>query len=1048
MAVVRRLILALMVGLIWSIPVGAQNPVPPTGTITGRVLDAGTQQPVADVSVFVEGTRRGAVSGPDGTFTIGGVPSGSQTVRARRIGFGAPVQVVTVPNGGSVSVIFSMDRKAAVLEEVVTTGYGTQRRLAVTGSVATIDADQAKVAVPTNVTNMIEGRATGVQITQNSGEPGAGAQILIRGGTSISASNEPLYVIDGVAVSGQASEPGGVGIGGDPPLPRNPLNLLNPADIQSVTILKDAAATAIYGARAANGVVLIETKKGNAGGPSMEYEVSAGTSWNPRRLDVLNGDQYRSFIQSQVAAGALPGTALAGEGTANTNWEESLMRHAPTVNHNLSFAGGSANTTYRASLNFFNQEGVVINNGIRRYQARVNGSHQAIDGKLRLGLNLTGSHVINDYLPFDENSGFEGGVFVNMVNFNPTRPITVTDAAGVTTYYEIGPGSQSVRNPVGIANQILDKGVSDRTLGNVSADYDLFPSLTARVNIGVDRTEGVRNNYWPRASAIGASVNGLANKASRDETNRQLQTLLTFHPTFGSSRELDVVGGYEFNANTINGFGVQTKNYLTDAFTYNSLGSGNTLEPPYSFRTDSRIVSFFGRANAGFAEKYFLTFVVRKDGASQFGANHKWATFPAISGSWRLSQEGFMRTGPFSELRLRAGWGKQGNPAVPPYSSLILLGADGGSRYAFGDQPVTGVTPIRNANPDLKWEETAQTNVALDYGILNNRINGSLEYYVKNTHDLLLVVQVPQPAVVGDRLENIGRIRNKGVEFSMDGQVLQRGDFNWSAGLVFSHDRNTVVDLGGRTFIADAQASGQGQSNQYTQRILPGEPLGTFYGPVFEGVCQSACGNGADGVAGTADDPKPGQQMFQHYTRDSNGNLALAGTTVSPSGDDYRILGNAQPKYSLGVRTNGTWKKFDFSMLIHREAGQKIFNNTALVYSTKSNALQDKNFLAAALNDPTGIKEPAIYSSRWIEDGSFTRLANITIGYTFDMPSFTGVARGSRVYISGDNLALWTPYSGYDPEVHTQLPGIAPRGIDYLHYPRPRTITGGLRVAF
>jgi iron complex outermembrane receptor protein len=314
--------------------------------------------------------------------------------------------------------------------------------------------------------------------------------------------------------------------------------------------------------------------------------------------------------------------------------------------------------------------------------------------------------------------------------------------------------------------------------------------------------------------------------------------------------------------------------------------------------------------------------------------------------------------------------------------------------------------------------------------------------------EVLLVVQVPQPAVVGDRLENIGRIRNKGIEFSMDGQVIQRGDLNWSAGLVFSHDKNTVVDLGGRTFIADAQASGQGQSNQYTQRILPGQPLGTFYGPVFVGVCQSACGNGADGVAGNADDPKPGQQMFQHYTQDSNGNLALTGTTVSPSGDDYRIIGSAQPKYSLGLRTNGSWKKFDFSMLIHREAGQKIFNNTALVYSTKSNALQDKNFLASALNDPTGIKEPAIYSSRWIEDGSFTRLANITIGYTFDMPSFTGIARGSRVYLSGDNLALWTPYSGYDPEVHTELPGIAPRGIDYLHYPRPRTITGGLRVAF
>ncbi|HMG70367.1 MAG TPA: TonB-dependent receptor plug domain-containing protein, partial [Gemmatimonadaceae bacterium] len=390
MAVFRRLTLALVVGLFWSAQVSAQTPVPPTGTVTGRVLDADTQQPVADVSVFVEGTRRGAVSGADGTFTIGGVPSGSQTVRARRIGFGAPIQVVVVPNAGSVSVIFSMDRKAAVLEEVVTTGYGTQRRLAITGSVATIDADQAKVAVPTNVTNMIEGRATGVQITQNSGEPGAGAHILIRGGTSISGGNEPLFVIDGVAVSGNQIEPGGMGISGDPPLPRNPLNMINPSDIASVTILKDAAATAIYGARAANGVVLIETKKGSGAGPSMEYEFSAGNSWAPNRLNVLSGTQYKSFISAQVDSGFLSSAVLAQEGPANTNWEDALMRTAPTINHNLSFAGGSANTTYRASLNFFDQQGAVIANGLKRYQARVNGNHQAMDGKLRMGLNLTG----------------------------------------------------------------------------------------------------------------------------------------------------------------------------------------------------------------------------------------------------------------------------------------------------------------------------------------------------------------------------------------------------------------------------------------------------------------------------------------------------------------------------------------------------------------------------------------------------------------------------------------------------------------------------------
>jgi TonB-linked SusC/RagA family outer membrane protein len=1041
MAVVSRLTLALVAGLLLlSAPVGAQNPVPPTGTITGRVLDAGSQQPVADVSVFVEGTRRGAVSGPDGTFTIGGVPSGSQTVRARRIGFGAPIQVVVVPNGGSVAVIFALDRKAAVLEEVVTTGYGQQRRLAITGSVSQIDASDVHTALPTNVTSLIEGHATGVQITQNSGEPGAGAQILIRGGTSISASNEPLYVLDGIPMSSESSlEPAGYGIGGPAPLPRNPMNTLNPSDIQSVTILKDAAATAIYGARAANGVILIETKKGTAGGPTMEYEVQAGMSSPKNHLNVLSGTEYKNFIADQVAKGNISAAALAGEGTANTNWEEALLRNASTVNHNLSFAGGSANTSYRASLNYFDQQGIVVNNGMRRYQARINGTHQAIDGKLRLGLNLTGAHIINDYLPYEENGGFEGGVFINMVNFNPTHPVTVTDpVTGVTTYYEIGAGAQSVRNPVALANQVQDKGTSDRTLGNISADYDIFNSLTGRVNIGVDRTAGDNNFYLPRASPAGAQFQGLAQRENRDNTVKTIQTLLTFHPILANSREFDVVGGYEYNETILNEFGVQTQQFLTDAFGFNSLGSGNLPQTPYSFRTESRLASFFARANLGLAEKYFLTYSLRRDGYSAFGEGNKWAVFPGISGSWRLSQESFLKDRtPFSELRLRASWGRQGNPGVAPYSSLILLASDGGSRYAFGDVPVTGVTPITNPNPNLKWEETAQTNLALDYGFLNNRLNGSFEYYVKNTHDLLLSVDVPQPAVVGQRLENVGRIQNKGVELSLDGQVLQRGNLNLSAGFVFSHDKNEVVNLGGRTFIPTSLASGQGQSNQFTQRIIAGEPLGTFFGPIFAGV------NAA------------GLQLFNHYTvtRDANGqetSRVLAGqvTAAGLTGDDNVVLGNANPSYGLGFHTNGSWKQFDFSMSFHREAGQKIFNNTALVYGTKGNALQDKNFLTSALSDPTDIHEPAIYSSRWIEDGSYTRLQNLTVGYTFDLPRFMGTARNSRVYISGDNLILWTGYSGYDPEVHTQLPGLAPRGIDYLHYPRPRTFTGGLRVAF
>ena len=1033
MAVARCFFVGLVASLILTVPLSAQAP---TGSIRGKVVDSTSRQPLPDATVSIPGTRRGAVTGEDGTFVITGVPAGPQRVRASRIGHAPQLQTVTVAAGTTTpELLFTLQQQVVNLEEVVTTGYGTQRRLAITGSVATIDANTANVGVVTNLDQMIQGRAAGVNMTQNSGEPGAGAQIRIRGGTSISASNEPLYVIDGVPINNVEPEGQGIGIGGTPPLPRNPLNLLNPSDIASVSILKDAAATAIYGARAANGVILVETKRGSTG-PSMEYEVYAATSSPYKHLDLVTGDQYRQFVKDQVALGKMTSTQLAGLGTASTDWEQELTRSAMTMNHNLSFSGGSTSTQYRGSLNYMNQEGVVLSNGFKRYQARLNARHQTLDGRLRLALNLTGSQIKNDYLPFENSGGFEGGVFINMVNFNPTFPVTVNDpVTGAPVFFEIGPGSQSVRNPVALADQIQDFGRSTRTLGNASADLDLFSSLTGRVNIGVDRTDGTRQEYFPLANPVGAATNGLANDDNRDNTSLTLQTLLTFHPQISTTTDLEVVGGYEFNSYALNLFGAQAQGFLTDALGFNSLSSGSVLVPPYSYQENSRLVSFFSRANLSLNDKYFLTGVLRRDGSSRFGSGNKWAVFPAISGSWRLSQEEFMRgRSPFSELRLRAGWGKQGNQGVPPYASLIRLAADGGSRYVFGETAVTGFAPISNPNPALKWEETAQTNLAIDYGFLNNRFAGSLEYYIKNTHDLLLTVNVPQPAVAPNRLENVGSLRNKGIEFSMDAQVINSPSTNWTAGLVFSHDNNEVVSLGASSFIITGILSGQGQSGAPSQRIIPGQPLGTFYGPIYAGVNAQ------------------GQQIFNKYTvtRDSAGReltRSLSGTTTTPGGDDLTILGNANPTFSLGLRSNANIGKFDMSFLIHTEHGQKVLNETALVYATKGNALQSKNFLAIALNDGVAITDPSVYSSRWIEDGSFTRLQNITLGYTFDIPRIAGGLKNTRVYVSGDNLLLITGYTGYDPEVFSDA-GLASRGIDYLHYPRSRTFTGGVRVAF
>jgi iron complex outermembrane receptor protein len=1020
MSMTRKAISVLIVCLAWAGSLAAQDQV---GSITGRVVDAQTQQPIGNANVVIEGTLLGSVTTPSGTFVISQVPVGTYQVTANLIGYGPVTQEVTVTAGEAVSVNFSLPIQAVVMEELVTTGYGTQRRLAITGSVATVDAAEANVGVQSNVNDLLQGRVSGLNITRNSGEPGTGAQITIRGGTSLSASSEPLYIVDGVPIAQDIpTEANGIGIGGDPALPRSPLTLINPADIENITVLKDAAATAIYGSRAANGVILIETKQGAPGTVSFEYDGYVAISQPQSYLNLLNGAEYRDFVQAQVSAGNLDPSRLDGLGTANTDWERALTRTALTQNHDVSFAGGTQATRFRASVNYMDQEGIVQNNGFQRFQGRLNGTHTTLNDRLRLDLRLSTAQVNHDYLPFENLGGFEGGVFQNMAVYNPTFPVTITDPdTGEEKFFEIGTGRLSVRNPVAIAEQIEDVANTTRTLGTLKADLDVFSGLTATVSGSVDASRSNRRTFFPSASPVGAEWNGRAIQQDRDLTTLNLQTLLTYDGGVGLDHAFNVVGGYEVIDWTLRTFSAEARDFLTDAFSFSNLTAGVARPIIGSYEESALLVSVFGRANYSFKDRYFVTGVVRYDGASQFGAGNKWSLFPAVSASWRVSEEAFMADGPFSELRLRAGWGRQGNPAVTPYSSLITLEASDGASYPFGDQRFTGVAPNRNPNPDLKWEETEQWNVAIDFGFAGNRIAGTVEGYIKNTEDLLLEVPVAQPAAVPNRLENIGKIRNRGIEASLEALVINTPNVTWSAGLVFDMNRNEVVDLGGRTFLPLGVVSGQGQTGQNAQRLIPGETVGTFYGPEFIGV------------------DAQGRQLFNQ--RDSDGNII--GETIQPTGDDFTVIGNANPDFSLGLTNRLSWGNFDGSMLLLSEIGQDVFNNTALVYSTKSNALQDKNFLRSAIDDPIGILEPAIFSDRWIENGSYLRLQNITIGYTFQLPSFVA-GKMARVYAAADNLFLITGYDGYDPEVYTDA-GLVTPGIDYLSYPRARTFTFGLR---
>jgi TonB-dependent starch-binding outer membrane protein SusC len=1025
MAVTRHALAVLLGSVLLAAPLAAQ-----TGIITGRVLDSASRQPLAAVSLRVSGHSIGALSRADGSFSIIGVPAGPQVVRATRLGFGAQSRSVTVPAAGTVTVEFALSSQAAVLTELVVTGYGAQKREAITGSVATVEADAANVGVITNANQLLQGRVAGVQMVTNNGEPGGGAQIRVRGGTSITASNDPLYVVDGVPLQSDNPVAGAAINGVNSALGRNPLNSLNPSDIETITVLKDAAATAIYGSRGANGVVLIQTKKGRRGTSQMDYDVYVAAATPSNKLNFLNGDQYRTFVADQIKLGKLPSSQSALLGNANTNWEDALTHTGYSTSHNLSFSGGSAQTLYRASLNYFDQKGVVISNGLKRYQGRLNAQHSALDGKVNLDLNMTASRVNNVYLAMENGGGFTGGVFTNMAFFNPTLPVSTTDSAtGAFKYYEVGTGAQDLRNPVALANQISDQAPENRILGNLTGTVSIIPGLVSTTTLGTDYTSSVRQSYVPRTNPLGAEFNGVARQAERSLQNLNFQQLLTATPKISERSELEVVGGYEYSRFDNEGFEATVQGFITDAFRFNNLGAGtqSASSLPISYLQQSRLVSFFGRANYGFADKYYLTGVVRRDGSSKFAEGNKWSVFPAVSGSWRISNEDFMKGKMFSSLAMRAGWGRQGNQAIGPYATQLLLRASGDARYPFGNGVTSGLLASQVENPSLKWETSEQTNLGFDWGVKQDRITGVIDLYQKTTKDLLLTVPVPQPAVVSSQLQNIGSVRNRGFEASVDAQLLEHPSRTLSSGLVLSVERNEVTNLGAdRQFIITGDVYGQGQSGRKSQRIMLGQPLGTFWGATFLRVDNA------------------GKQVFACKSTSVG---CVNGETFSPTGDDEGIIGNANPSFSLGFRSNGTAGGFDASWLWRGEFGRTVFNNTALVYSTKGNAKSNKNFLASALTDPIGIDEPAIYSSRWLENGRFVRLQNATIGYTFKLPANFGGGRSTRVYVSGDNLLLFTPYSGYDPEVFTAA-GVAARGIDYLTYPRARTFTTGAHVAF
>ncbi len=989
--------------------------------ISGRVIAGDDRSPLLGLNVQVKGSERGTATDMDGRYVLENV-SASDVLIFTYIGY----QRTEVTVGSREVIDLVMTPEAISGEEVVVTGYGTQLRKNVTSSIASLDEHAFNKGATNDPQTLLQARIPGVNISTSSGELGGEPLIRIRGGTSISASNQPLIVIDGIPVSNDSRTPSvDTGdqdvIGGSTD---NILSTLNPYDIASIDVLKDASAAAIYGARGGNGVILITTKQGVAGGISVNYDGYTTTASMGKDLDLLSAQEYRDFAQ-QVDA------PTGNLGTSDTDWQDAATRTALSQSHNVSFSSGTENTQYRVSMNYLDEESIIRGSERQRITGRLNVNHKALDGKLRLAVRINPTFVKRDNVPFQQDGGFQGGVVANILKMNPTDPVRNSDGS----FFVNAGDPVGIRNPVALSALVQDEQKTQRLLVNATAEYQLTSQLSAKVNGGLDRSTIERRTFEPNAIPYAAAFGGAATQAEAVQRTSTLETTLNYRTDISDSQTLEAWAGYTFQEFEFNEFAAQARGFVTDAFSFNNLeGGSNFSNRPTSKQEESRLVSFLGRANYSLGNgKYLLSAALRREGSSRFGEGKKWGSFPSASVGWRVSDEDFFNgLAGLDDLKLRLSWGITGNQDIGNFKSLVLLGP--GANAVIGSQTLTGIGLTQVANPDLQWEETTQLNLGIDFGLKNNRISGSLDLYSKRTDKLLLEFGVPQPAPVPTRLANAGEVTNKGIELSLNTINVSSGDFFWRTNFNFASNKSDVDNLGARDFIVHSRVSGAGLSDLDALILLPGEPVGTFFGPRFLGFD----GDGNEILSTDPDRPE---------------------SSTGPLGDGRQILGDSQPDFTIGFSNSINYKSWDFGVYVQGVFGFDLLNNTELEYRRPSNVFNGINLFAGAVQDVAdglGTNATVAYSDRFIQDGTYVRLQNATIGYTFGSEWIRDLrVRNLRLYVSADNLFVLTGYDGFDPEVNTfvanagtaegvgSVPSI---GIDYTNLPRARSFSFGLNV--
>ena len=1000
-----KALLTLLVGLFLSIGAFAQQIA-----VKGHVKDT-TGEPVIGANVLVKGTTNGTITDFDGNFMLN-VPKDA-ILSVSFVGYkSAEVKAAS-------TVMVTLEDDSQVLDAVVVIGYGSVKKNDMTGSVTAIKPDKLNKGLITNAQDMMTGKIAGVSVISKGGAPGEGATIRIRGGSSLTAENDPLIVIDGLAMDNKGVK----GLA-------NPLSMVNPNDIESFTVLKDASATAIYGSRASNGVIIITTKKGQAGArPTISYDGNVSVSTVKSTVDVMDGDQFRSFIKDIWGEDS---EAYSKLGNANTDWQKEIFRPAVSTDHNLTISGGLKNMPYRVSFGYTNQNGIVKTSKFERYTASVSLAPSFFEDHLKVNANLKGMIAKNRYA--------DGSAVGSAVSFDPTQSVRSddpyhqyyfdgyfqwnTDASSLNddtwkrTFNSNAPG-----NPVALLEEKDDRAISKSLIGNLELDYKFhfLPDLHAHVNCGMDLSTG---KQYTDVSPYSSTNNyyGSYGWEQKDKYNLSLNAYLQYSKDFTDKHRFDVMAGYEWqhfhdtSDQEYWGLYPLSNNVVENrGQRYNNTSSGSA--------TESYLVSFFGRVNYTLLDRYLFTATVRQDGSSRFHKNNRWGLFPSFALGWKLKEEAFLKdVDVLSDLKLRLGYGITGqqniNSGDYPYLAVYETNKDGAYYPILGE----GTTYRPNAyNPDLKWEKTTTYNVGLDFGFLNNRINGAVDYYYRKTTDLLNSVFVSAGTNFKNKvLSNVGSLENSGIEFSINSKPVVTTDWTWDLGFNITYNKNEITKLttgdSENYYVAAGDNIGGGRDMKAMAHAV-GHPASSFY--VYQQVYDE---NG-----------KPIENEFV----DRNGDGTI-------NGDDRYFYKKPTADVLMGLTSRLSYKSWDFSFSLRASLNNYVYNsveaggsdcNPTSVYSF--GALNNRPLMGVA-NNIQNLKDHTLLSDYFVQNASFMKCDNITLGYSFK--KLFGAPIGGRVYAAVQNVFTITKYKGLDPEVE--------KGLDNNIYPRPLTTLIGLSLNF